>query len=166
MKTKTFFLNLICVISIIFITSSCEWLSFQNTADDPGSYGLYELQHVTDASGNIISATDADSSFHFFYRHWYGWTKDVQHLPIDSLFFMNKNITVFQKHAVLSEIKKYPFSNRTDFSLNNSKYVAIEIVGDDSNGYRTISVSEVVGEVKLLSNARRYIYLYSTKTYP
>lgn len=166
MKTKTFFLNLICVLSIVFVTPSCEWLSFQNTADDRGSYGIYELQHVTDASGNIIPATDADSVFHFFYRHWYGWTKDVQHLPIDSLFFMDENVVVFQRHAVLNEIKKYPDSNRTDYSLNDSKYVAIEIVGDDSKGYRTISVSEVVGEAKLLSNARRYIYLYSTKTYP
>lgn len=166
MKTKTFFLILICLLSIVFYFPSCEWLSFQDTADDPSSYGLYELQHVTDVSGNIIPATDADSAFKFFYRHWYGWTKNAQHLPIDSLFFMDKNVVIFQKYAVLTEIKKYTDSNRTDYSLNDSKFVAIDIVGDDSHGYRTISVSEVVGDAKLLGNARRYIYLYSTKTYP
>lgn len=163
---KKFIINLICVVSMVFITTSCELLAFQDTADDPGSYGLYELQHVTDAPGNIIPATDADSAFHYFYRHWYGWTQNVQHLPIDSLFFMDGNITVFHKYAVLTDIKKYPDTKRTDYSLNDSKYMSIEIVGDDAQGYRTISVSEVVGEAKLLDTARRYIYLYSTKTYP
>lgn len=164
MKTKKNIFGLICIISIISLASSCEWLSYQDTDTLPIT-GLWKLKEIIGVDGTVTQVTGNDSIY--YYREWYGFTNQQE--PIDSIFFLkNTNKQLISKFAVTKILKYYKKPYRQDVLLSNNKYASIKVdwFSEENGDHTYMFVSEFVDDISQLNNVKIYKYISSDEVYP
>lgn len=127
------FPSILSITLLFLLGSSCDFLSFQNTAEVHLD-GLNELKVTILPEGHPAS----EAMPPFIYRHWFGYTSTQQ--PIDSLYFLkNRSGELLEKFAIVKIISYNKRSQRGEYLLSNGKYFYFEW-DDELNFF----VSEIV----------------------
>jgi len=135
--------------------NSCEWLSFQNTANIQ-IIGLWELVEI-DSIGKTVAGDSSDQEMPpFIYREWYGWTQEVPQQPIDSLYYLKtKQGEMIDKWNVDKEIDHNKRKQRYEYLLSNGKYIFTESKDD----FFTVSIQ--IDDPSLLNkDIKKGLYKY------
>lgn len=121
---KSTIINSLGLTMFLFINSSCDIFSVQNT-DTVTMIGMYKLTETISYDGQVISSDGTTAAF--VYREWYGWTKTQPQQPIDSLFLLaNIDGEIIEKFAIKEEISYNKRTQRREYILSSGKYFFIE----------------------------------------